>query len=475
MLFNVGFITGSNLLGRVMNLVVLAALGRLFGAEGLGGYSTAVAVTAYFVFVVDFGLSPRLVREGAVSPKSLATEFRKALGLKILMAAPATVGLIGLCLVLPYERWVLELCFLLGLASIIRSFSYLNSAVCRASERLDLEAVATLVNSVTLVASTLICFSLGYSATVVGYTSLAAATLQWCASALMARRFVRFGIVLPPEWRTVRLALPYATTSFTMLAFGQIDVLIVSMIESQEFVGRYASISRLLAIAGTLGSLAGAAILPTATRIYSTTSPEQFRHLVNGALRSVLLLSGATAIAFGALARPGISSIYGAEFVDLYPILRAGSVFLLPKFCVSALSVILTSCGRQGDRARSILLGLVATVVLVLILVPRFGIPGAIGAMVASEIFLLACFTWHLRTYLRFALVAKTIATLVVALPAAGWIHLHFAAEAGWLAVASAVVAPLLFYGVMTLLSGEALGAVRFLIQLRKGRNATWT
>lgn len=60
-LANIAFITGANLFGRLLNLVLHATLGRLFGPEGLGGYSTAIAIAGYFIFMADFGMSPRIV------------------------------------------------------------------------------------------------------------------------------------------------------------------------------------------------------------------------------------------------------------------------------------------------------------------------------------------------------------------------------------------------------------------------------
>ena len=162
---------------------------------------------------------------------------------------------------------------------------------------------------------------------------------------------------MPPDWSLIRSALPYATSSLTILAFAQIDILIISFTESADFVGKYAAVSRLILIAGTFSSLATSAVLPAATRIFSSGSQERFDHLINSALRMVLSIGFAVAIGTAGLAQFTMSALYGDAFANLYPLLQAGAVLLIFKFAVSVLSIALTSCGRQADRARAMLIG----------------------------------------------------------------------------------------------------------------------
>lgn len=465
---NIAFIMGSSLLGRVLNLLLHAALARVFGPVGLGGYATAVAVAGYFVFAADFGLSPRLTREGAIAPQRLAEEYAGALGLKLITGVAAFLALAVICHVLPYEFEVRALCFLLGCSAIIRSFSYLNESVCRARERLDLEGISSLLGTASFVCLGLLLIALDYPVRAVGIAAIGANCLQLLLSAIFARRFIPLGLRLPPRWQIARAALPYATTSLTLLAFAQIDVLLISLIETQEFVGRFASLSRLLLIAGTVGALAAGAILPTASRLYVSSSVERFQQLVNECVRGVLMLSGLVMLGVVVVAKSMIVAIYGDAFSDLAPLLQAGSVYLVFKLTVSILAMMLTATGRQGARARSMLVGLAATVVLVLSLVPLFGIGGAVAAMIGSEFILAGCLSFCLSETLTWGRHLRTLASATLASVGGVSLYLWLSQQVGVGWSVASVALPLLLYAAIGLATGEGVRTIRFVASLRE-------
>lgn len=468
-LSNIAFITGSTFFGRLLNFILYASLGRLFGPEGLGGYSTAVALATYFIFAVDFGLAPRLEREGAVHPERLEEEFAEALGMKLPMAAIALLSLAGVRLILPFDPWIVDLCIFFSIASIVNSFGYLTQAVCRSRERLDLAAISTVLNAVSFVGTSLLLLSSGYGISALGVTSIGAALVQVGSSSFFASRFIRFSVRFPPRWAVAKSALPYATTSLAMLAFAQIDILIMSFIATAEMVGRYAAISRFLVISGTLAALASSAVLPTAARMFSRASRETFDDLINGALRAYVTIGSTIALGLAMVSEPLMGGIYGSDFADLYPLLQAGTLYLVLKFAVSIFAMTLTSTGRQLDRARSVLIGLGSTVILVFVLVPPLGVTGAVIALVASELTLAACLSFFLRERIAWGRLLRTAVCIGVA--AAGGLLVHH------LSIVNGRTFPhlvsiglsLLAYLVVLIATGEAMRSIRFFMGLRRG------
>jgi len=462
---NVGAITIADVSGRFLSLALYAAIARFFGSEGLGGYATCAAIAAYFVVAVDFGLAPRLVREGAVDPDSLATEYARAMGWKVAATALAVPALVGLYFVLPYEVRVRQLCVMFSAAAILKSFSFLNHSVCRARERLELEAVSSVAHSVLLVGGSLACVFTGLPLLSLGLVWLGAGVAQLVLSGYFARKFTRFGIALPPHRPTGRASAPYATTSLTAVAFSGIDVLILSVIASQEVVGQYASVSRLLLVTGLLAVAALGAVLPTASRFFARSDPERFREVVSEALRFVLVLGGGVVVAIFLAARLLLGLIYGSEFESLHPLLRGGSIFVALKFLNSVSSIMLTACGRQALRARAVVGGLVATVVLVMGLVPIWGLAGAIVALVLSEAAMGALQMWSLWDYLRPGLLLRATASLLFALAGSvvAFLLLSRAGQPLWLHL----VVPSLAYAAIILVSGEATRALDFLRRQR--------
>jgi O-antigen/teichoic acid export membrane protein len=466
-LANIAFITGANLIIRALNLVLHVALGRLFGSEGLGGYVTAIALSAYFIFLADFGISPRIVREGAAAPELQEEEFAKALAPKLALSAIGLVLVALLGFVLPYETWVVQLCQVLSVAAIVRSIAYLPEMICRARERLDLEGAAQTIPVIIMVGTSLTLLHFGYPVSAIGWAVLGSSILHLVLALAFARRFIRIRIQMPPDWSLIRSALPYATSSLTILAFAQIDILIISFTESADFVGKYAAVSRLILIAGTFSSLATSAVLPAATRIFSSGSQERFDHLINSALRMVLSIGFAVAIGTAGLAQFTMSALYGDAFANLYPLLQAGAVLLIFKFAVSVLSIALTSCGRQADRARAILIGLAATIVFVAITVPLFGLAGAVGSMVASEFVLAICLGIFLRKHIQWKRLFRTLFYLSGASVAALAAYVQFAQSAHLVTTLIATTVATLTYLAFFFVSGEGIRAVRFVSSLR--------
>ena len=403
-------------------------------------------------------------------PENLEDDFSNALAVKFVMAGVSMIGLAALYFILPYEPWVIELCLLLALASIVRSFAYLFESVCRARERLDLEGASLLTSSVLFVGSSLTFLYFDYPVIAVGWASLGSAFAHCAISGFFATRFIRIRLTLPPKWSVVRAALPYATTSLSLLAFAQIDILIISFIESTEFVGRYSSVSRLLLIAGTLGALLTSAVLPTASRIFATATRHRFDEIFNGALRVIFSAGMAAGLATVVLARWVIQLIYGESFLDLYPTLQWGAVYLVIKFGVSVLAMVLTSSARQGDRARGVVIGLISTVFLVFALVPSFGIKGAVVAMILSELVLLACFLFALQEHLDWRGLLQTMSCLSLAGGAALATYGHFADGKGATSIAASIVAPLIAYLLVLFATGEGMCSIRFILGLRGAR-----
>ena len=271
-----------------------------------------------------------------------------------------------------------------------------------------------------------------------------------------------------PDRETLRAALPYATTSLTLLAFAQIDILILSVIASQKMVGEYTSVSRLLLISGTMAAIAGSAVLPTASRIYASQDRARFAEIVSGALGFVFLIGGAAAAGLFVLAGDVIQIIYGADFAPLASLLQFGALYMLLKFPVSAAAILLTACGRQGDRARSVIYGLIATVVFVLGFVPLLGLWGAVLAMLLSELATLSFMLYRLRDHLQaFAIVRRFLTALGTVLVCMACHH-QLALHADTLALhLLAIVAPLVLFLVIMWVLGEIRRNLGFLGVIR--------
>ncbi|MCP5056935.1 MAG: oligosaccharide flippase family protein [bacterium] len=355
----------------------------------MGGYATAVSVALAFLLLSDLGLSPRLVRDASADPEQAVALFRESLGLKLILLVPAALAIIAGGLWLPYPAELRQLVVLMGLAAILQSFGQLNEALLRSRETMHWEALGALLQSLLTTLLALVAIGLGFSLFWVGVARILGAAANLALSSFVVRRDLRPRMpadALP----TLRSALPYMATASMNLAYGQIDVALLSLVATQNQVGEYAMISRIVLVAGTFASTGAASFLPALARSF-TTAAANFRRMAGTA---VGVAAGLGAFGSAALAFLGpwlLVVAYGEGFATLEPLFLAATAYVLFRFLSAALGLVLTASGRQSARARSIFIGLIATLVLVLGCVPIWGVAGAVGALVGSEMILVAC------------------------------------------------------------------------------------
>jgi O-antigen/teichoic acid export membrane protein len=281
--------------GRIGNFVVFAAVGRYLGADGLGAYAAATALAGYFMVGADLGLSTWITRSVASDPESLIQNFQRARGAKLPLTLASFVLLSLIYFLLPAPQETRLLFWLVGAACILESYAMLNDGVCRAVERMEYEGISGVIRTLVFAAGAALCVISGARVWCFGMVSIVAVIFQLAVSSHFAAKFVVSGASYHGLLGTLKQSTPYGVTSVTAVAFGQIDVVIISFIAGAEVVGRYAALSRLLLVLGIIPVLASTAMLPALTRFWSQDGAARFPGMV-GRLVTVAGVAAAGAV-----------------------------------------------------------------------------------------------------------------------------------------------------------------------------------
>ncbi len=386
---NFGALTGAQVASRVLNFVLLATVARTLGSEGAGGYATAISVALIFQLMSDAGLSPHLIREASANPNHGVRLFRESLALKCWLAVPTLIAIAASTLLLPYPAEVRQLIGLAGIAALIQSFGQIQEALLRSREAMHWESLGGLLQSAITVALAALFLGSGYSLVWIGVARIVGALANFA----FVGRFVRadYGLAKPRSMTaSLRTALPYMATASMNLAYGQIDVLLLSLVLTQAQVGEYALISRIVLVAGAFASTGAAALLPTLARTFANEARSAFRRLAQGILAGAAAAGLVASAILAGLGGPVLLLAYGGEFEPLVALFQLATGYITLRFLAASMGMVLTAAGRQSTRAFCIFLGLIATVVLVLALAPARGVEGAILALVGSEALLVA-------------------------------------------------------------------------------------
>lgn len=371
---------------RVLSLVYMLALTRQAGTAAVGSYTLATSIGGYFFLLADFGLNNYVIQQASSDGGKLESLFNSALKHKLLGLALVVPSIIGLSTIMGTDHVQTILIASISLGFVATSFSNLNYAVLRSKEQMTAESVLSLGSSITFVLLAYVLLQRTKLIYLIGISYLFSTILElWISSALRGRVYFRADLSTVVDWRLTTKTLPYGVTSLVSTAFTQIDVIIIAVIASVTVIGEYSVVSRLLLTTTIIPTVVGSAIWPRTANLY-TRHLNRFRELVTWSLGFSLLIAAAlTSYLFGA-SREILSILYGKEYVYLSPLLQTGALFIVFKFANINIGFALTSAGRQNARAWAVFAGLIVTITLVLVLVPRFGAYGAILALVCSEI-----------------------------------------------------------------------------------------
>ena len=382
-------------LSRLSSLFVFGLVAHRLGAQALGVFGLCTAITSYWFFLTDMGLSQRLVREGAADPTGLQTDFAASLNLKL-----AGLALPGLTVVVALLGWgnraEIQLFVLLTIAASLQSLAYTYECAARAHELNKVEAISATAQVLVFGGLSVVLLELGRGIVALGLAAAAGSLLRLLISAALAGHWVNARPARIWRPRLLRSSAPYLTTSLTLTAYVGVDVLIIGLLADTDFVGRYIAVSRPLLALVFLVNYAAQAVIPGAVRTY-IAGGERFFRAGQRVLLMVMLMGGLAAAVLAGLAEPLLRILYGSSFADAEGMLQLAALYLPLAAGTAVLGVLATAADRQGERAVAVIVGLAATGVFCLALVPTLGETGAVLQLLGSELVLLTALLWRLQ------------------------------------------------------------------------------
>jgi O-antigen/teichoic acid export membrane protein len=188
----------------------------------------------------------------------------------------------------------------------------------------------------------------------------------------------RKGIV--PTWRQT---LPFAASEVLNQFYARADLLLIAYLLGHADVGLYATDIKFIEVGLIPLVLLGTAAYPLLSR-YAVMEGPEFLRAARDLVRTEFLLSGWLAVAMCTLIPLLIVPIFGAAFEPAAEHLPWFSVLALVKAAEIALYRLLYCVHRQTTYAMSLSVGTVLIVALNFVLIPNFGIKGAVAAGICS-------------------------------------------------------------------------------------------
>jgi O-antigen/teichoic acid export membrane protein len=384
---------------KALRLLVVLLSGRALGEAAFGRFQFASTVTTLLALGTDLGLGIWSTRALARDRAHAASVVGTGLALRVLASAPYA-------LVTGAVAWAVgpgetRAAFLfLGVAALAGAFADHFAAVMRGYERLDDEARLNVGRALFIVAAALAALwrwrSVAALSAGVMVGTLAGAVY---GLAILRRRYRLPAPALAGFDRALARtaaaeALPLWLASLLSLLYFKGDVVFLRMFAGDAELGAYSAAYKLFEGTMNLPAVLLAALFPVLARAHGDRGRQRrLEGLVIAVLGACGLLVGLVLyVGRAPIIRVGFGPSFGRAAASLR-VLALGVPLLYCNFGLTHF-LIARDLGRRNLAFAAT--ALVMNVALNLLVIPRWGGPGAAAATVLTEATLTACCLWAL-------------------------------------------------------------------------------
>lgn len=214
---------------------------------------------------------------------------------------------------------------------------------------------------------------------------------------------------------TMRGTLPFAGSDILNQFYARADVLLIAYFLGNAQVGLYATDIKFVEVGLLPLILLGTASYPLLSA-HAARDPSKFALTAQDFIRLLLFFAGWLALAIHVLIPLLIVPLFGTKFAPAVPLLPYVAAFALLKGGEAAFYRLLYSTHRQNLYFGSLLAGTVIIWSLNYLLIPQYGLTGAIVAAIVSTVVIDAICIFGLSRRIKPSYVAMTAGRLLLTL-----------------------------------------------------------
>ncbi|MBU1089433.1 flippase [Patescibacteria group bacterium] len=437
--------------GRLMtaaiSIVILKLISTYLGKSGYGAYTTVYEFLAFFAIIADFGIFQIAVKEMSAYPDRRREIFGNIFTLRICLSTFAMLLSIAAAFLIPKYSGTpipLGIAIASGTTFLTIIFGTLSSVL-----QVDLRMQW---NVLALIAAKFV--ALGWMVVTIfrwlpedperGFFQLLVAgivggLLQVLITFLAARKSTEISLRFDFKfWREILAkTLPYGAAVLLATIYVRIDVILLSLLRSQEEVGIYGVAARILENLAVISIFFLNSALPAITRLFQDNR-EKLKQLLQHAFDFLILIGLPIAVGGITLAYPIIALVSSPEFLSNLAENFYGSDIALQILLVAMLFAYLGNlfgftllAGNQQVKLMYVnAAAVIFNVVSNLVVIPIWGFRGAAATSVASQIFVCILGFFFLRRMIDVSFTLKTAGKACLAAAAMGasvfWLQPHF-------------------------------------------------
>ncbi len=395
---------GGNLaaLGTIQAFRMAAALAvnvmvmRCLGVDGFGLYASVTTLVGLASFGASMGMDRLLKREIARDEQLAGHYVATGLVASFLLSCTTGVGILAWATMVDGRTTVIAAAGLAAIALGLQSIASVPVSAFHAVRRMGLGVRGNALGRVALVLATAVLLWMKF-----GVLSVFCAQILDAAITLgiVLRAYVQqLGTAsLRTRWRDVqalvRQSVPFGLNSLFVSVYLSADVLLLAHMRGDTEVGTYRGAVLLLSLFPVIAETLTTGIYPRMSRYLG--QPDLAGDELRFATRVLLAISVPAAVGGMLTAERLMVFIGGTEFAaSALPFLVMAPLLPL-RFLNSGYGMTLSALNRQEDRTTGAVLAAVLNLSANLYAIPVWGVMGAAGTTLLTEVFLAIFLRWH--------------------------------------------------------------------------------
>jgi O-antigen/teichoic acid export membrane protein len=380
------WLSAAQMAGLVVGLFSGIYARRVLGVTAIGQYSWCLAVLAYFSLLADPKTQIIALRDVARERSLASFRFSQLLALNLSLVAVAFGLVCGLAFAGLRGPLVSHLLLLSAIALLFIPFD--PSWLLMAHERMAPPAIGQVVVRILRLAALVLLvhepahvtryvvldypFQLG----LLGY-------LCWYAGRHGLLRWAEVRPTFRGVWPLLKEALPLGLSQGAIFLYGYFGTILLGFLGGDRAVGIYSTAYTTMMMPTFLSAALTQAYFPQFSRAHDNEGQSA---ILSSDFLMIHVWMGMSLAAFGwAFGRYVIVFLYGQSFAESGPLLEWLSVYLALVFFSTAVGQPLNTWGLQRQFFQMTLIGAIVNVALNFALIPRFGVWGAVIAILLAE------------------------------------------------------------------------------------------
>ena len=406
----------SEIIAKVLQLIVFVYLARFFGKSEFGNFGFALAFSTIIVIIADFGLSTLLIREISRNKDEVAKYISNTFTIKIFLSLLTFFCAFIYLNFMHYTNEVNTVTYAMLSFMVLQSFTDIFYSAFRSFEKMHYDSFIKFLRMIVLLILVYVAIKIK--------PDLFVATLMFPITELLM--LIISSIIYTKNFAKLYIAFDYdfskniaKKSSFFLLSLVfssvliYIDTIMLQQMRGSDEVGVYAAAYNLLLGLTFVPLMYSNAVYPVFSRNF-IKDKSLLKFAYKKSYQYMLILGLPIAISIYTYANTLISFIYGSGYKDSIIALKILCWFVLLRFINIIPGTALSSINKQGSRVLS--QGTVASinVILNLILIPKYGFVGAGFATIISESFFIIFYSYFITKYgLNFGILKTFIKPLI--------------------------------------------------------------